>query len=87
MQSSRGFDLRSGCVHGYVALVMKRRRLLDARLCQCLLSFRSSDLVNWVSSQVREWVGATGMENLGKKLVNAKEKIEFEKPKPCRWKC
>ena len=30
--------------------------------------------------QVREWVGATGMENLGKKLVNAKEKIEFEKP-------
>ena len=24
---------------------------------------------------------ATGMENLGKKLVNAKEKVEFEKPK------
>ena len=25
-------------------------------------------------------MSATGMENLGKKLVNAKEKIEFEKP-------
>ena len=31
-------------------------------------------------SQVREWVKDTGMENLGKKLVNVKEKIEFEKP-------
>ena len=38
-----------------------------------------SKLSRW-HAQVREWVSATGMENLGKKLVNAKEKIEFEKP-------
>jgi hypothetical protein len=31
--------------------------------------------------QVREWVSTTGLENLSKKLVNVKEKVEFEKPK------
>ena len=31
--------------------------------------------------QVREWVSSTGLENLSKKLVNVKEKVEFEKPK------
>lgn len=31
--------------------------------------------------KVREWVEATGLENLGKRLVNSREgKIEFEKP-------
>jgi hypothetical protein len=31
--------------------------------------------------QVREFVGTVGIENMGKKLVNSKEKVGFEKPK------
>ncbi len=32
--------------------------------------------------EVRKWVGSTGVENLGKRLVNSKEgPVTFEKPK------
>ena len=36
---------------------------------------------NQLSVQVREFVEGTGLENIGKRLVNSREgKIEFEKP-------
>jgi SpoVK/Ycf46/Vps4 family AAA+-type ATPase len=30
--------------------------------------------------KVREWIGKTGIENIGMKLVNSREAVEFEKP-------
>ena len=33
------------------------------------------------SLQVHEWIMSTGVENIGKRLVNSREgKVEFEKP-------
>ena len=30
--------------------------------------------------QVREWIQGTGVENIGKKLINSKDAVTFDKP-------